>query len=106
MRLWLWSLLTTLLLAGCDGGNRQLAQESLLYCIEGTPLTFNPQLVISTETLDATAHQLYDRLLDITPDSQQPVPALATAWERSDDGLRYRFTLRPGVTFHHTDWFT
>ncbi|MBR9857825.1 MAG: peptide ABC transporter substrate-binding protein SapA [Gammaproteobacteria bacterium] len=106
MRLWLWSLLTTLLLAGCDGGNRQLAQESLLYCIEGTPLTFNPQLVISTETLDATAHQLYDRLLDITPDSQQPMPALATAWERSDDGLRYRFTLRPGVTFHHTDWFS
>ncbi|MFP2770443.1 ABC transporter substrate-binding protein SapA [Oceanisphaera sp. KMM 10153] len=106
MRLWLWSLLTTLLLTGCDGGNRQLAQESLLYCIEGTPLTFNPQLVTSTETLDATAHQLYDRLLDIDPDSQQPIPALATEWERSDDGLRYRFTLRPGVTFHNTDWFS
>ncbi len=106
MRLWLCGLLTTLLLAGCDSGNRQLANESLLYCIEGSPLTFNPQLVTSTETLDATAHQLYDRLLEITPDSRHPIPALATAWERSEDGLRYRFTLRPGVTFHHTDWFS
>ncbi|WP_375055293.1 ABC transporter substrate-binding protein [Zobellella sp. DQSA1] len=105
MRLWLSGLLA-LLLAGCDTGNRQLAAESLLYCIEGAPLTFNPQLVTSTETLDATAHQLYDRLLDIDPNNQQPVPALAMSWTRSEDSLRYRFTLRPGVTFHHTAWFS
>ncbi|WP_458735312.1 ABC transporter substrate-binding protein [Zobellella taiwanensis] len=105
MRFWLCCLFP-LLLAGCDGGNRQLAKESLLYCAEGPPLTFNPQLVTSTQTLDATARQLYDRLLDIDPNNLQPVPALALAWSRSEDGLRYRFRLRPGVSFHHTAWFT
>ncbi|WMC11564.1 ABC transporter substrate-binding protein [Oceanimonas pelagia] len=105
MRFWLcW--LTALLLAGCDGSDRQLAKESLLYCAEGAPLTFNPQLAASTQTLDATAHQLYDRLLDINPVTLQPEPALALSWHRSDDGLRYRFTLRPGVQFHHTAGFT
>lgn len=106
MRSWLCGLLTAFLLAGCDNGNRQLAAESLLYCIEGAPLTFNPQLVTSTETLDATAHQLYDRLLDIDPNNQQPMPALAMSWSHSDDALRYRFVLRPGVTFHQTAWFS
>ncbi|WP_107850470.1 ABC transporter substrate-binding protein [Oceanimonas marisflavi] len=105
MRFWLCWLLA-LLLAGCDNSDRQLAKESLLYCAEGAPFTFNPQLAASTQTLDATAHQLYDRLLDINPDTLQPEPALALSWTRSHDGLRYRFTLRPGVQFHHTAWFT
>ncbi|MCT7655487.1 ABC transporter substrate-binding protein [Oceanimonas sp. NS1] len=81
-------------------------KESLLYCAEGAPFTFNPQLAAATRTLDATAHQLYDRLLDIDPETLQPVPALALDWHRSDDGLHYRFTLRPGVQFHHTAWFS
>ena len=106
MRLWLWALLSSLLLTGCDNGNRQLAQQSLLYCMAGAPLSFNPQLVISTETLSATAHQLYDRLLDLDPLSQQLTPSLASHWQRSDDGLRYRFTLREGVSFHQTPWFS
>ncbi|WP_019934155.1 ABC transporter substrate-binding protein [Oceanimonas smirnovii] len=105
MRYWLCWLIA-LLLAGCDDSDQQLVKESLLYCAEGAPFTFNPQLAASTQTLDATAHQLYDRLLDINPDNLQPMPALATHWERSEDGLRYRFTLRPGVQFHTTRWFT
>ncbi|WP_417617739.1 ABC transporter substrate-binding protein [Oceanisphaera sp.] len=106
MRLWLWGLLSSLLLTGCDNGNRQLAQESLLYCMAGGPLSFNPQLVMSIETLDATAHQLYDRLLDIDPATQQLAPGLASHWQRSDDGLRYRFTLREAISFHDTPWFS
>lgn len=106
MRLWLWALFATLLLMGCDKKDSQLAHDSLLYCIANAPFSFNPQLVISTETLDATAQQLYDRLLDIDPVSHTPQPALAIAWQRSDDGLRYRFNLRNDVAFHHTAWFT
>ena len=109
MRVWLWGLLSSLLLAGCDGernGTQQLAQESLLYCIASAPLSFNPQLLMSTEALDATAHQLYNHLLNLDPSNQQFTPSLATQWQRDDDGLRYRFTLRKAVQFHNTPWFS
>lgn len=106
MRLWLWVLLPALLMAGCKDKDPQLAQDTFLYCTASSPLSFNPQLVISTETLGATAHQLYDRLLSLDPSSQEPIPALANQWLRSDDGLRYKFSLRPDVAFHHTQWFS
>lgn len=35
-----------------------------------------------------------------------PVPALATAWQISDDGLQYTFKLRPGVRWHDGRDFT
>lgn len=106
MRSWLYCLLMVTLLSGCDTGNKQLAQQSLLYCAEGAPLAFNPQLVTSSVTLDATAHQLYDRLLDMGLDNLQPIPALASTWQHSPDGLSYHFTLRQNVAFHQTDWFS
>lgn len=36
----------------------------------------------------------------------QPLPALATEWSVSDDGLTYRFTLRQGVKWHDGEPFT
>ena len=106
MRLWLWALLPTLVLAGCNEKDANLAHNSLLFCTASSPLSFNPQLVISTETLDATAHQIYDRLLALDPVSQAIAPALAHQWQRSEDGLRYRFHLQPNIRFHHTDGFS
>ena len=106
MHLWLWAVLPTLLLAGCNEKDAQLAHDSLLYCTATSPLSFNPQLVVATDTLDATAHQLYDRLLALDSRSQEPLPALASDWQRSADGLRYRFHLQPNVAFHNTDWFS
>ena len=35
-----------------------------------------------------------------------PRPSLATAWQVSDDGLEYTFTLRPGVKWHDGTPFT
>lgn len=106
MRLWLWALLPAWLLLGCNEKDPQIVQDSLLYCTGSSPLSFNPQLVISTETLDATSHQLYDRLLTLDPLSQAPIPALANEWQRSADGLRYRVRLQENIAFHHTDWFS
>lgn len=42
---------------------------------------------------------VYQGLVSRTPD-QEIVPALASDWTVSDDGLTYTFTLREGVTFH------
>ncbi len=48
---------------------------------------------------------IYDYLIDLTP-SNELVPALATEWTVSDDGLTYDLTLREGVTFHDGEPFT
>ena len=42
---------------------------------------------------------VYQGLVARTPE-QEIVPALASAWSVSDDGLTYTFTLEEGVTFH------
>lgn len=84
----------------------QQVPTGLVYCSEGNPETFNPQLVTSGTTIDATSQQLYDSLVDYDPVSGEIVPALATSWETNDDGLSYRFKLRPDVQFHKTDWFS
>lgn len=95
------------LLGGCspaDPGKSHLAQ-GLVYCSEGNPVTFNPQLIITGTTVDATSNQLYNRLLEYNPASGQLEPALAKSWEVSPDGRSYTFHLRPGIEFHHTDYF-
>lgn len=81
-------------------------RDGLVYCSEGNPESFNPQLGTSGTTVDATSAQLYDRLLDYDAKLQQFVPALARGWQAFDKGTRYRFDLRENVQFHTTDWFT
>ncbi len=84
----------------------QKIPTGLVYCSEGNPESFNPQTVTSGTTIDATSQQLYDTLVDYDPVTSSIIPALATSWYSSDDGLSYRFKLRSGVQFHQTDYFT
>jgi dipeptide transport system substrate-binding protein len=88
-------------------GNFQLAAAStLVYCSEGSPETFNPQLSTSGTTFDASSRQLYNRLVEFKPGTTEIVPGLALHWEISDDGLTYTFHLREKVSFHSTNYFT
>ncbi|MFN6972289.1 MAG: ABC transporter substrate-binding protein [Rheinheimera sp.] len=80
--------------------------HGLVYCAEGSPESFNPQLVTSGTTIDAISQHLYDRLLDIDADSGELLPGLAQSWTISEDGLTYRFQLRQGVEFHQTRYFS
>ncbi|AWL11332.1 Periplasmic dipeptide transport protein [Saliniradius amylolyticus] len=94
-------------IAGCEQqSTRQLAQKGLVYCSEGNPATFNPQLDISGITVDATSHQLYNRLIRYNPETGQLEPELATSWLLRDDGVTYEFQLRKDVPFHSTPYFT
>ncbi|WP_417356253.1 ABC transporter substrate-binding protein SapA [Gallaecimonas pentaromativorans] len=95
-----------LLLSGCSDNHKSLVQQGLVYCSEGNPETFNPQLGTSGTTADATANQLYDKLIDIDPKTGKVIPRLAQSWQMSPDGLRYTFELRKGVHFHTTSYFT
>lgn len=109
MNTWL-SRLTTVtaltILTACSPVDEPAPVQGLVYCTEGSPESFNPQMVTSGTTIDSISQQVYDRLLDISPQTGDLVPALAQAWTVSEDGLRYRFKLRPGVHFHTTAFFS
>ncbi|SDK30629.1 cationic peptide transport system substrate-binding protein [Ferrimonas sediminum] len=92
-------------LLGCSKTDSSLT-SGLVYCSEANPELFNPQLVTSSSTLDASSKQIYNRLLGFDDISGQLVPELASRWEISEDGLSYRFTLRQDVWFQSNERFT
>lgn len=64
-----------------------------------SPTTMNFYATSQGETTTITSYVL-GRLLAVDPDAPPAVvPALATSWEVSDDGLSYTFRLRRGVQF-------
>ena len=79
---------------------------NLVYCSEGSPEGFDPALYTSGTTFDASARNIYDRLVHFKHGETEIEPGLAESWEISDDGLEYTFHLRPGVKFHSTEYFT
>ncbi|MEI6860533.1 MAG: ABC transporter substrate-binding protein [Shewanella sp.] len=91
------------LLAAC--GPKQVP-PGIVYCSEGNPESFNPQLVTSGTTIDATSQQIYNGLLKYDIKSGQLKPSLATHWQISDNELTYTFQLRKNVNFHRTSQFT
>lgn len=94
-------------LSGCDALiSASNKSNGVIYCSEGNPTSFNPQLDTSGTTVDASSHQIYDRLLDFDPKSGSVIPSLATSWSISTDGLLYTFQLRKDVAFHHTAYFS
>ena len=82
------------------------AATTFIYCSEGSPEGFNPQLYTAGTTFDASSRNVMNRLVEFERGTTNIVPALAESWDVSDDGLVYTFHLRPGVKFHTTKNFT
>ena len=90
-------------LSSCGEHNtHSLKQNSLVYCSEGSPTTFNPQQATSSITFDASASVIFDRLIDQNETTGEILPALANSWKVSADGKHYLFKLRTDVRFHST----
>ncbi|WP_209327064.1 ABC transporter substrate-binding protein [Pseudoalteromonas sp. PA2MD11] len=101
--------LSLVCLVGClDNEEKTTEQKNqgLVYCAEANPVSFNPQVTTTGSTIDIIANQLYDRLLSIDPVSAEFKAELATDWKISPDGKAITFTLRKGVKFHTTKYFT
>lgn len=94
------------LLAGCSNEKHEMPETGVIYCSEGNPMSFNPQLDTSGTTSDASSHQIYDRLINFDPLTGKIVPALSSSWLVSNDGLTYTFQLRRGVKYHNTNYFS
>ncbi|PKG86074.1 ABC transporter substrate-binding protein [Colwellia sp. 75C3] len=95
------------ILTGCNEGNKlSLSERSIIYCSEGSPESFNPQLSTSGTTSDASAKQLYNSLIVYKGKKNTLGPALARSWHVTRDGKKITFYLRKDVNFHQTSYFT
>lgn len=103
MRTFKTLMATTMLVAGLGAAAHA---KTLVYCSEGSPEGFDPALYTAGTTFDASAHPIYNRLLEFTKGTTETEPGLAESWEVSEDGTEYLFHLREDVQFHSNDQFT
>lgn len=81
------------------------SNKTFVFCAEGSPSSFNPQLETDGSTFNVT-HHIYDRLFDFEHGTTKTVPNLVEKREIDDKGLEYTFDLKKGVKFHTTPYFT
>ncbi|MCW1877426.1 ABC transporter substrate-binding protein [Erwinia sp. INIA-01] len=99
------AVLGTLLTALAISMASAASAKTLVYCSEGSPENFNPQLYTSGTSVDASAVPVYNRLVDFTPGTTELIPSLAESWDISEDGTVYTFHLRKGVKFQSNKAF-
>jgi peptide/nickel transport system substrate-binding protein len=66
--------------------------------VPSRPRTLDPALAVDAESHRST-RQVLENLLGVDRDTGAPIPRLAREWRVSDDGLRYTFSLQPGIDF-------
>ncbi|WP_370515958.1 ABC transporter substrate-binding protein [Pantoea sp. Mhis] len=79
--------------------------KTLVYCSEGSPEGFNPQLFSSGTTYDASSVPIYNRLVEFKTGTIKLEPGLAERWDISKDGKIYTFYLRKKVKWQTTKYF-
>jgi ABC-type transport system substrate-binding protein len=72
--------------------------QTLVVARGSDALTLDVHQATDSPTATVLSH-IFETLFDLTPEGDV-VPALATGYEVSDDGLEWTFTIREGVTFH------
>lgn len=98
-------------LAGCTGGGdtgedeEEEAEDLVTYIGGGGMSTLDPASHQFVQT-SVVSVNLYDPLLFVDPETQEPSPHVATDWSVSDDGLVWEFNLRDDITFHNGDSLT
>ncbi len=85
--------------------NAAHAEKTFVYCSEGSPSAFNPQLATDGATYNVT-RQIYNKLIEFKPGETEIMPGLAESWTISKDNLSFTFKLRRNVKFHTTKDFT
>ncbi|WP_413740517.1 dipeptide ABC transporter periplasmic-binding protein DppA [Sodalis sp. RH14] len=99
-------MLTTGLPLGILLFSSTLAAQTLVYCSEGSPEGFNPQLFTAGTTYDASSIPIYNRIVQFKIGTTETQPGLAERWDISDDKKTYTFHLRHGVKWQSNADFT
>ena len=93
------ALLGAAALAGAPGA------KPLVFCADASPEGFDPSLWDSASTSNVTS-QIFQGLIGFVRGGTQLEPLLATSWQIAPDAKTFTFTLRRGVKFHSTPYFT
>ena len=102
----LLALLLTLVSANLSVvSSAHAAAGTFVYCSEGSPRTFNPQMGSDGPTFNASSRTIYNRLVDFEKGGTKVIPSLAESWTTSKSKLEVTFKLRKGVEFQSTPWF-
>ena len=80
--------------------------KTFVYCSEGSPSAFNPQITTDGTSNNASTHPIYNRLVDFKKGTTEIIPSLAKSWDISKDGKEFTFKLRQDVSFHKTKYFS
>lgn len=82
------------------GVGSQVPADTFVMATIGEPQSLDPAWTYETSGAMIQSN-LYDGMVYFDRESPDDfVPALATQWTVSDDGLTYEFSIRDGVTFH------
>jgi oligopeptide transport system substrate-binding protein len=97
------------LLVGIGAGTAAIAPASasssgatLRIAVQQPPDPFDPATLGDNRTIEL-AQNVFDGLTGISAATGEPVPAIASSWSVSSNGLVYVFHLRSGVTFSNGD---
>lgn len=81
------------------------AAQNFIFCMEGSPSSFNPQIVTDGVSMNSSAQTVFNRLVEFKYGTTEIEPALAESWTISKDKKTYTFKLRKNVQFHSNDFF-
>ena len=79
--------------------------KTLVFCSEGSPENFNPQINTTGTSFDASL-PIYNKLVEFKPGSTEIQPGLAESWDVGADGKSFTFHLRHGVKWQKNSHFT
>ncbi len=96
------NILDLVLVANIMGGvesETMPTSSTLIFGRGGDSITLDPAQVVDGESAKV-CEMIYDTLVQYRENTTDLEPALAERWERTADGLTWRFHLRQGVQFH------
>jgi peptide/nickel transport system substrate-binding protein/dipeptide transport system substrate-binding protein len=79
--------------------------KPIIFCSDASPEGFDPGLWDAAGT-NQVNNQMFQGLLGFKRGGTELEPVLASGWKVSPDAKTFTFTLRKGVHFHHTPYFT